>query len=114
MALRGTLNDFGIANVFQIIGQQVKDGVLTVETRDEKVKFYFDQGGVVRCEASRRQKAELIGNMLVRGEAITEQQLNDALAKHKSAGKRLGDVLVESNLMTSADLGTFAKLQTSE
>lgn len=114
MALRGTLNDFGIANVFQLIGQQGKMGILTVANRDEQVKFFFDAGSLVRCEASRRQKAELIGNMLVRAEAITEAQLMDALGKQKGSGKRLGEVLVEQALINANDLALFARLQTSE
>lgn len=114
MALRGTLEEFGLANVFQIIGQTSKTGTLLMRDRDEEVKLHFDAGCIVRCEASRRQRSELLGTMLRRAEAITEAQLTEALEKQKVTHKRLGDCLIAMGAITSADLQEFARLQTSE
>ena len=36
VALRGNLEDFGIADVFQLIGQQRKTGVLDLKRRNER------------------------------------------------------------------------------
>jgi hypothetical protein len=116
MALRGTLDDFGLANVFQIIGQTSKTGTLTARDRDhgEEVKLHFASGNLVRCEASRRQRAELLGTMLRRAEAITEAQLTTALEAQKATHKRLGDCLITLGAMTADELQDFARLQTSE
>ena len=35
MALQGTLKDFGIAEILQLIGQQAKSGVLHLKSRDQ-------------------------------------------------------------------------------
>ncbi|RYZ49315.1 MAG: DUF4388 domain-containing protein, partial [Sphingobacteriales bacterium] len=114
MALRGTLEDFGLANVFQIIGQTSKTGTLVMRDRDEEVKLYFEAGGIVRCEASRRQRSELLGTMLRRAEAITEAQLTAALEAQKASRKRLGDCLIAQAAISATDLQEFARLQTSE
>jgi hypothetical protein len=37
VALRGNLRDFGISEVFQLIGQQRKTGVLEIAGPDERV-----------------------------------------------------------------------------
>ena len=47
VALRGNLQDFGIAEVFQLIGQQRKTGLLDVSHGDQTVRLAFDAGRVV-------------------------------------------------------------------
>jgi len=47
MALKGTLGDFSIAEIFQLIGQQQKTGVLSVSNESSVVHVIFDCGRVV-------------------------------------------------------------------
>jgi hypothetical protein len=114
MALRGTLKDFGIADIFQLIGHQGKTGVLSVKNRDQEVNIYFKDGSVVRAESSTRQKRELLGSMLVRAEVLTDAQLAEALETQQKTLKRLGDILVEASTVDAKTLRAFAKLQTTE
>ena len=44
MALRGTLKDFGIADILQLIGHQQKTGTLSVKNRDQEVQIHFLDG----------------------------------------------------------------------
>jgi hypothetical protein len=62
MALRGTLKDFGIADILQLIGHQQKTGALVVKNRDQEVQVFFHEGNVVRAESSTRKKRELLGS----------------------------------------------------
>ena len=57
MALAGTLKDFGIADILQLIGQQQKTGVLHLESKDQEVQIAFEDGNIVRAEsiAARRR-----------------------------------------------------------
>ncbi|MBI5509161.1 MAG: DUF4388 domain-containing protein [Deltaproteobacteria bacterium] len=114
MALRGTLKDFGIADIFQLIGHQGKTGTLKVHHRDQEVTVLFHTGNVVRAESSTRQKRELLGSMLVRAEVVREEQLTAALETQKKTLKRLGDILVSSGALDHKTLRTFARLQTTE
>ena len=100
MALKGTLKDFGIADILQLIGQQQKTGVLHLTSKDQEVHIGFRDGNIVKAESSTRKKKHLIGSMLVRAEVITEQQLQEALETQKRTLKRLGDVLVASGAIT--------------
>ena len=43
-ALRGNLRDFGIAEVFQLIGQQRKTGILEIDHGGDRVQLLFDGG----------------------------------------------------------------------
>jgi hypothetical protein len=114
MALRGTLKDFGIADIFQLIGHQGKTGVLAVRNRDQEVQIYFKDGSVVRAHSATRQKRELLGRMLVRAEVLTDEQLASALDNQKKTLRRLGDILVEQGAVDPKTLRAFARLQTTE
>ena len=114
MALRGTLKDFGIADIFQLIGQQGKTGILTARNRAQHVTTYFHEGAVVRAEAAGRQRIDLLGNMLLRAEVITDDQLAKALEKQKKSARRLGDILLEGGALNAEILRMFIRLQTTE
>jgi hypothetical protein len=114
LALRGTLKDFGIADIFQLIGHQGKSGRLTVKNRDQQVDIYFCDGSVVRAAPGARQKKDLLGGMLVRSEVITQQDLDRALEVQQTTLKRLGDILAENVGLDREVLTTFTKLQTTE
>ena len=47
MALEGTLRDFSLADIFQLIGLQRKTGVLTLRGKDDTVTVTFLDGKVV-------------------------------------------------------------------
>lgn len=112
--MKGTLKDFGIADILQLIGQQQKTGTLRLAARDAEVHISFKEGNIVRAESAFRKKKELIGTMLVRAEIITQQQLDQALDAQKRTLKRLGDVLVSSGAIGQERLRRMRQLQATE
>jgi hypothetical protein len=114
MALKGTLKDFGIADILQLIGQQTKTGTLHLKQKDQEVHIAFKDGSIVRAESATRNKKELIGAMLVRAELITDAQLEFALDVQKRTLKRLGDVLVAQGTVTAEKFKQMVQLQTTE
>ncbi|WP_257461180.1 DUF4388 domain-containing protein [Archangium lipolyticum] len=114
MALSGTLKDFGIADILQLIGQQQKTGVLYLKSKEQEVQVFFRDGNIVRAESVTRKRKDLIGNMLVRAELISEQQLESALDVQKRTLKRLGDVLISSGFITAEKLKQMMQLQVTE
>jgi hypothetical protein len=114
MALKGTLKDFGIADILQLIGQQQKTGQLCLANKEQEVNVFFKDGNIVRVESVTRKKKDLIGNMLVRAEIITEAQLEEALETQRRTLKRLGDVLVSSGAITSERFKKMMQLQATE
>ena len=114
MALKGTLKDFGIAEILQLIGQQAKSGVLHLQSRDDTIHIAIADGNVVRAESTGRKTRERLGNMLVRAEIITEEELGYALDAQKRSLRRLGDILVELKLVAKQDLRETTQLQTTE
>jgi hypothetical protein len=114
MALRGTLGDFGLPDIFQLVGHQQKTGVLLLKDRELEVKIYFVEGNVVKAEQASRDKADLLGNIMVRAGVITQQQLDSALDTQQRTLRRLGDILIEMNAVDRVTLREIARLQTTE
>jgi competence protein ComGC len=114
MALAGTLKDFGIADILQLIGQQQKTGTLHLSSKDQEVSIGFQDGNIVRAESATRNKKELIGEMLVRAEIITPSQLETALDAQRRSLKRLGDVLVSLKMITPLRFKQMVQLQATE
>ncbi|HYS83123.1 MAG TPA: DUF4388 domain-containing protein [Anaeromyxobacteraceae bacterium] len=114
MALTGTLKDFGIAEILQLIGQQAKSGVLHLAAGDDEIHVLFSDGCIVSAESSLRKQKERLGSMLVQAELIGREALERALVVQRRTLKRLGDVLVELELVTKQDLKEVTALQTTE
>ncbi len=114
MALKGTLKDFGIADILQLIGQQQKTGQLHLKAKDQEVHIAFKDGNIVRAEASSRKQKDLIGAMLVRAELIKQEQLDFALLAQKRTLQRLGDVLVSQGVIGAEKFKQMVGLQNTE
>ncbi len=114
MALTGTLKDFGIAEILQLIGQQAKSGVLHLAGDEEEIHVLMADGCVVSAEYTARHQKERLGEMLVRAELITREELGRALDAQNRTLRRLGDILVDMKLVSKQDLREMTALQTTE
>ncbi len=75
VALRGNLQDFGIADVFQLIGQQRKTGILEFTGAKGRVQLRFDQGAVVSAAPVGARAEEALGEMLARCGLLDHEQV---------------------------------------
>lgn len=115
MALKGTIRDFGIADIFQLIGQQTKSGILVLKDEVDEVKIHFREGSVVRAESPTRARQMLLGNMLLNAGVITKPELDRALQQQTRTMRRLGRILTDDvGALDKEDLGEFLRLQQSE
>ncbi len=116
MALEGTLQDFGVGEILQLIGTQQKTGILFVEGTGEieEVQIYFRTGKVIRVDAARRDKRDPIGQMMSAATAITKDQLATAVAVQKKTLQRVGDILLEQEAVTADLLTEFVELYAKE
>ena len=104
MALQGTLKDFSITEIIQLIGQQLKTGVLRIRRGKDLVEIHFVDGMIVHVYTNYRGKKDLIGEILVKAELITQDQLDRVLKVQKESLKYLGEILVELQLLTKDDV----------
>src|SRR5215470_1306043 len=114
MALSGTLKDFGIADILQLIGHQTKTGRLVLKSGNDTVDVLFVDGTVVFATQKARNKADMLGSLLRRADLINTQKLEEALTEQQRSLKRLGDVLVQQKHVDAEKLSQVMRLQTTE
>ena len=114
MALRGTLHDFGIADILQIIGHQTKTGTLTIRHRDQTVHVHFKEGLITGADAESRNEKDLLGTMLVHAEVLKREDLLRLLDRHKKTGRRVGELALDENFLKDSELHEFVRLQVTE
>lgn len=111
MALEGIIKEFGLADIFQLLGQQKKTGVLTLSDKDEKVDVSFDRGAVVWAESSKREIFSRVGQVLIQSGRIEELQLNEALKIQQQTLQKIGHILVEQKMIGQSDLKEALQVQ---
>jgi hypothetical protein len=114
MALKGTLRDFSLADIFQLIGIQNKTGILTLKSNQEVVTVSFVDGSIVSADALQRRLEDRLGTVLVKSGRITETQLQEALRIQKNTLKRMGSILVEHRFIDAGALRDALRVQISQ
>lgn len=111
MALAGTLKDFGLPDIVQLIGLQRKTGTLHLKTPGEAVKVIFEAGNIVAAESSMARPSDRIGNALVTQGALIQEQLDQALKVQKETMQRLGHVLISEKIVSEETLRKAVEAQ---
>src|SRR5262245_23354827 len=111
MALAGTLKDFGLPDIVQLIGLQRKTGTLHLKSGGETVKVIFESGNIVAAESSIARPSDRIGNALVMQGSITQDQLEQALAVQKQTMQRIGHVLLSEGMVSEDTLRKAVEAQ---
>ena len=95
MALEGSLKDFGLADILQLIYVQKKTGTLKMKNAFSESKVLFEHGLIVTADSSNLEGVNKIGEILLRSGRISKDQLKDALATQRKTNKKVGVILVE-------------------
>ena len=111
MALSGTIKDFGLGDIFQLIGIQRKTGILTLEEDGDAVTVKFLEGQVVGADTRSESVEDLLGAVLVRTGRITAEQLSETLAVQKQTLQRLGFILVKNAFISEEELIDALRVQ---
>jgi hypothetical protein len=116
MALEGTIQDFGLPDIFQLIGLQRKTGILSLthEKDGETVTVTFENGMVVMADSSANRLEDRLGNVLVKQGKVTRERLEDALNLQKQTLQRLGHILASGSAITTKDLRDALQVQVSQ
>ena len=114
MALEGKIKDFGITDILQLIGMQKKTGVLKLQKGQDTTTVTFEEGMIVSAESLQKGKGLLLGEILVQSELLSEEGLERVLSIQRERGQKLGHIFVEEKLLTSEELTSVVQLQIRE
>ncbi len=114
MSLEGVLSDFGVGEIFQLIGQQRKTGVLEVRSADRTVEVSFVEGQVLRARPAEARPDAALGAFLLRTGVLSDADLAEARREQDETLDRLEEVLLRQERARKDELEQIAQLLTDE
>jgi hypothetical protein len=114
MALEGSLADFGLADILQLIYFQRKTGVLTLEGKMDKVRLLFIEGNIGGAESKRRMEDNRLGKILLKKGHVLEKDLEAALGEQRKTGDKLGNILMRNGLVEKGIIKDVVQAQITE
>jgi len=94
--LKGNIDEYGVADIFQLIGQQARSGVLTIRSSKKSIEVIFVEGMISRSHpAYYTQKQNPLGECGLKARLITEKNLQKAIVVQERTMKPLEDVLMD-------------------
>ena len=114
VALQGNLEDFGIADVFQLIGQQRKTGVIEFAGRHQTVEIFFDSGKVVRAAKVGLTPYAALAEMLVRCGMLTRERADELGRDCETSAQPLSRIAVVRGWLSETEVAEIEDLLTRE
>ncbi len=112
----GALERFSVADIFFLINLRKQSGRLTIrdKSKAQTMTAFFRDGRFLHLQNHHNPPANLLGNMLLTGGFITENQLQDAIERNKRTGQPLGYLLMNAGYISRDKLNGPLRLQTEE
>ncbi|MDH5677526.1 MAG: DUF4388 domain-containing protein [Nitrospinota bacterium] len=93
MALKGSLEDFSIVNILQMIKLEGKTGKLLLNDKDDEVKITFDKGSIIYAEGGPARDEVRIENTLVANSLLPHKEWLAVKKEHDDQLKTYWDLL---------------------
>ena len=110
--IRGTLEEFSLAEIIRLISQARRTGVLEIKGPTGSGKVHFRHGAI--CGAKSTLAREPLGRKLVRSGVLSESQLWNALSRQDKSARRLGETLVAAGLAAPEEVDTALREQVED
>ncbi len=102
-----------MTDLFQVLGQQRKTGILNLEGDKKAVQVLFDEGLIVGVAFPGDTGEETaLGRRLIRGRVISAENWHRAYQQHQENLAGLEKVLVSNGMVTKEDLTAALRLLT--
>ena len=112
MALNGSIKEFGLTEIFQLIAHQQKGGVLRLARGKEQIAVCFERGRILRADAGNPN--ESFGKKLVQADILSEDQLMIARYRQERTQKSFETTLVELSFVSAQEIRRLIRLFTEE
>jgi len=114
MALEGFLQEFGLADILQLIYFQRKTGILNIEGKTDRVRLSFINGNIAGLESQRRLESNRLGKILIKKGLIDQKDLDTAIEIQKAEGIKVGTIFVRHGLVPKETLARIIQEQIIE
>lgn len=114
MAFKGTLKDFKVPDILQLISYQQKSGILTFTSNDGFITLIFEKGLIVGVDSFPKKLELRSGNVLVKQDLISEEMLERALSIQKRTNQKVGEILLSMGLIGENTIAEALQTQATE
>ncbi|MGH7342453.1 MAG: DUF4388 domain-containing protein, partial [Candidatus Rokuibacteriota bacterium] len=103
-ALSGSLREFHLSEIVQLLSGQRKTGCLTLTSEKDEVCLYFDEGRLCGVRPPGLSDRDPLMLFLRRTRWLSEEQLRGVESLHAESGRDLVDILLKGRYVDSEDL----------
>ncbi len=114
MGFKGTLKEFKVPDILQLLSLQQKSGILTFTAKDGFITLIFEKGFIVGVDAFPKKLGIRVGHVLVKQDFISDEMLQRALSIQKRTNQRIGEILQGMGLINQGIIDQALKTQTVE
>jgi len=99
MAVEGSLDLFQLPEILQVVSQQNKTGILTIQGADDIVAISFLNGRIVAADSLTETTEKGVGEVLVGDGLVDASTLRRLSDQSVQDGTRLGDLLISGGMV---------------
>lgn len=114
MAFKGTLREFKVPDILQLISLQKKTGILTFNSQEGFITLIFEDGSIIGIDAFPKKLEMRVGNVFVKQEIISEEMLQRALTIQKRTNQKVGEILIGMGLIDEKIIPEVLKIQATQ
>lgn len=114
MSIEGTLDELKVPDILQMVAQQSKTGILTVQGENTIIAVSFLSGDVVAADSLQETVEDRLGEVLVRERMLTRDEFAEAVETQSGTQGRLIDHLVDEGYLSRQDVLNSLRSQTQD
>jgi hypothetical protein len=111
MALQGSLRDFSVSEILQLLGTQKKTGCLLLERDAETCAVYVSDGRIVSARNPGMRPDDPLVRFLQAIHRLSEEQYRGLLTIHRETDRDLEDLLLNGRYMGQEELAGYVERQ---
>src|SRR3972149_329401 len=104
MSLEGSIKEFGLAEILQLISMQKKSGVVSISHGRESTTLHFDNGQLVFATSISGGETKRLGEILVNSGKLTEDNVSESLRIQAMTKERIGNLFVSSGHVSTDEV----------
>ena len=111
-SVRGDLDVLGIANLLQVLTMNQAEGYLSVTRDTESKVIHFSPAGLRLLSGAARVSP--LGEILLRTQRITREQLAEILAEKRETGLPFGEFVIQKGILTQEAIDSALRDQVGD
>jgi len=110
MALRGSLREFELAEIFQLISRDAKTGQLVLSHQDNEAFVIFSKGSVIAAGTSEQNLQTFLFRYLKTIRGYSEEEINELLYVCHGVMRQFSQELINRKYLSPNELTTLAQM----